>query len=173
MKKYLLLCQYFVKKRPHSKTQTAIQFFYNKFPTIMLIFHQKMLILLKLYNVLGHQGQKNAFFLSFTKKSTSHAYILSKIRLISKKNTLLSSPYIIMKTSILSKTLCFYVIFFFKYRMEYPWPLSPFLVKKRQFCQNNSTFWVHKVNKIPLFSDVFRKNQRSHAHILSNKLSVL
>ena len=72
-----------------------------------------------------------------------------------------------MKTSILSKTLCFYVIFFFKYRMEYPWPLSPFLVKKRQFCQNYSTFWVHKVNKIPLFSDVFQKNQSSHAHILS------
>ena len=92
-----------------------------------------------------------------------------------------------MKTSILSKTLCFYVIFFFKYRMEYPWPLSPFLVKKRQFCINYSTFWVHKVNtiplrqfcinystfwvhkvnKIPLFSDVFQKNQSSHAHILS------
>ena len=51
--------------------------------------------------------------------------------------------------------------------MENPWPLSPFLVKKRQFCQNYSTFWVHKVNKIPLFSDVFQKNQRSHAHILS------
>ena len=30
--------------------------------------------------------------------------------------------------------------FFFKYRMENPWPISPFLVKKRQFCQNNSTF---------------------------------
>ena len=51
--------------------------------------------------------------------------------------------------------------------MENPWPLSPFLVKKRQFCQNYSIFWVHKVNKIPLFSDVFQKNQRSHAHILS------
>ena len=51
--------------------------------------------------------------------------------------------------------------------MENPWPISPFLVKKRQFCQNNSTFWVHKVNKIPLFSDVFQKNQRSHAHVLS------
>ena len=70
-----------------------------------------------------------------------------------------------MKTSILSKTLYFYVIFF-KYRMESPWPLSPFFVKKRQFCQNYSTFCVHKVNKIPL-SDVFQKNQRSHAHILS------
>ena len=78
MKKYLLLCQYFVKKRPHSKTQTAIQFFYNKFPTIMLIFHQKMLILLKLHNVLGHQSQKNAFFLSFHEKITSLSLISKK-----------------------------------------------------------------------------------------------
>ena len=158
MKKYLLLCQYFVKKRPHSKTQTALQFFYNKSPTIILIFHQKMLILLKLHNVLGHQSYKNVFFLSFHEKLHLSCLYISKICLISKKNTLLSSPYIIMKTSILSKTLCFYVIFFFKYRMEYPWHLSPFLVKKRQFCQNYSTFWVHKVNKIPLFSDIFQKN---------------
>ena len=112
MKKYLLLCQYFVKKRPHSKMQTALQFFYNKFPTIMLIFHQKMLILLKLHNVLGHQSYKNVFFLSFHEKIHLSCLYFIKISLIYKTNTLLSSQYIIMKMSILSKILCFYVIFF-------------------------------------------------------------
>ena len=47
--------------------------------------------------------------------------------------------------------------FFFKYGMVNPWPLSPLLVKKRHFCQNYSTIWVHKVNRMPLFSGIFHK----------------
>ena len=43
-------------------------FFHNKLPTVMLIFHQKMLFLLKLHIVLGHQSQENAYFLSFHEK---------------------------------------------------------------------------------------------------------
>ena len=66
-----------------------------------------------------------------------------------------------------SQIHCAFMSYFFKYCMENPWLLSPYFVKKRQFCQNYSTFWVHKINRMPLFSDVFRKNQGSHAHILS------
>ena len=110
---------------------------------------------------------KMSFFWVFTKNSTSHAYILSKICLISKKTPCSQARILSWKRRFSQKHCAFMWFFFFKYRMEYPWPLSPFLVKKRKFCQNYFTFWVYKVNKIPLFSDVFQKNQRSHAHILS------
>ena len=130
MKKYLLLCQYFVKKRPHSKTQTALQFFYNKFPTIMLIFHQKMLILLKLYNVLGHQGQKNAFFLSFTKKSTSHAYILSKICLISKKKHPALKPVYYHENVDSLKNIVLLYDFFFQIQNGIPLASKPIFGQK-------------------------------------------
>ena len=42
-----------------------------------------------------------------------------------------------------------------------------YFVKKRQFSQNQNTWWAIKVHKMPFFSDSSRKNRCSHTHILS------
>ena len=60
-----------------------------------------------------------------------YAHILWK-NVHSLKNTLLSSLYFVKKTSILSKTLCSYVIFS-KFSWKIPLLSRPYLVKKRQF----------------------------------------
>ena len=45
-----------LSKHVHTLKRKQLFSFFNKFPTVMLIFHQKTLILLKLHNVLGHQS---------------------------------------------------------------------------------------------------------------------
>ena len=57
--------------------------------------------------------------------------------------------------------------FFFQFFSKNPLLSSPYLVKKRRFCQNYTIFWVKKVNRMPFFSDFSRKNNCSNAHILS------
>ena len=42
-----------------------------------------------------------------------------------------------------------------------------YFVKKRQFCQNQNTWWAIKVQKMPFFSDSLRKNRCSHTHMFS------
>ena len=61
--------------------------------------------------------------------------------------------------------MSFFFIFFSKNQLL----LCPYLVKKRQFCQNYTILWAKKVNRMPFFSDFPRKNNNSHAHILSTK----
>ena len=51
--------------------------------------------------------------------------------------------------------------------MKNPLLSSPYLVKKRRFCQNYTIFLVNKVIRMPFFSDFSRKNNCSNAHILS------
>ena len=84
------------------------------------------------------------------------------------KNTMLSCPHFVKKTSTLSITQCSHVIFFTSF-MKNPPVSCPYLVKKRQFCQNYTILWAKKVNRMPFFSDFSRKNHCSHAHILSKK----
>ena len=57
--------------------------------------------------------------------------------------------------------------------MENPLLSSPYLVKKRQFCQNYTIFWVQKVNRMPFFPDFSRKNNCSYTHILSKNVHSL
>ena len=76
----------------------------------------------------------------------SHANILSKKRPFSQKHcALMSIKKKIMKNPLLS---CLY------------------LIKKRQFCQNNTILWAKEVSRMPFFCDFSRKNYRSYAHIL-------
>ena len=42
-----------------------------------------------------------------------------------------------------------------------------YFVKKRQFCQNQNTWWAIKVHKMPFFSNSSWNNRCSHTHILS------
>ena len=39
--------------------------------------------------------------------------------------------------------------------------------KKLNFCKNYPILWAKKVNRMPFFSDLSRKNQCSHGHFLS------
>ena len=50
--------------------------------------------------------------------------------------------------------------------MKNPLLSCPYLIKKRQFCQNNTILWAKEVSRMPFFSDFSRKNYRSYAHIL-------
>ena len=76
----------------------------------------------------------------------SHANILSKKRPFSQKHcALMSIKKKIMKNPLLS---------------------CPYLIKKRQFCQNNTILWAKEVSRMPFFCDFSRKNYRSYAHIL-------
>ena len=56
-----------------------------------------------------------------------------------------------------------------KFFMKNPLLPSSYLVKKRQFCQNYTIFWVQKVNRMPLFSDFHGKIICSNAHILQKR----
>jgi len=81
------------------------------------------------------------------------------------KKKWLSSPRFVKKTSTLLKTQCSHVFFliFHKHLI-----LSRrYFVKKRQFCQNQNTWWAIKVHKMAFFSESSRKNRCSHTHILS------
>ena len=53
-----------------------------------------------------------------------------------------------------------------KKNMKNPLLSCPYLIKKRQFCQNNTILWAKEVSRMPFFSDFSRKNYRSYAHIL-------
>ena len=46
--------------------------------------------------------------------------------------------------------------------MKNPLLSCPYLIKKRQFCQNNTILWAKEVSMTPFFSDLSRKNHRSY-----------
>ena len=50
--------------------------------------------------------------------------------------------------------------------MKNPLLSCPYLIKKRQFCQNNTILWAKEVRRMPLFFRFLTKNYRSYAHIL-------
>ena len=105
MKNPLLSCLYLIKKRQFCQNNTILW---------------------------AKEVSRMPFFSDFSRKNyRSYADILWK-NVHSLKNTLLSSLYFVKKTSILSKTLCSYVIFS-KFSWKIPLLSRPYLVKKRQF----------------------------------------
>ena len=77
---------------------------------------------------------KMPFFSDSSRKNRcSHTHILSQVRLFSKEHTALKFMFY-EKMSVLSKTLC--SCHFFKFFMKNPLLSSPYMVKKRQICQN-------------------------------------
>ena len=87
-------------------------------------------------------------------------------------NTLLSYPYFVVKTFILSKTLYSHVIVF-NFYMKSPLLLCPHLIKKSQFCQNYIILWIKKINRMPFIYDFLRKNYYSHAHFCQKNVHSL
>ena len=67
----------------------------------------------------------------------------------SQKNTMLSCPEFVKKTSILSKTLCSHVI----YLMKDPLVPCSYLVKKNDNSVKTTLYglWTKKVNTMPFF----------------------
>ena len=109
---------------------------------------------------------KCSFFSIFHGKITSLMPIFCQENVHSRKNTLLSYPYFVEKTSNLSKTRCSHVNFC----SNFTWKTScssPYLVIKRQLCQNYTLLWAQKVNNMLFFLRFLTKNIRSHGHILS------
>ena len=67
----------------------------------------------------GHKSQQDALFVPlFHEKITPLMPIFYQKYVYSLKNTLLPCPYQSKKTSILSKTRCFHVLFFLKFFMK-------------------------------------------------------
>ena len=100
------------------------------------------------------------------------------------KNTSLLCPYFVKKTSTLEKIHCSQVHIlsknvqslkntvlwcqFFKFFTKNSLLSSPYLVKKRQFCQNYAKLWAQQVKKMSFFFD-FSQNNSSYVNILSKK----
>ena len=70
------------------------------------------------------------------------------------KNTLLSCPYFVEKTSILSKTLYSHIIFL-TFKWKTPCCHAHIWSKNRQFCQNYIILWIKKVNRMLFFFPIF------------------
>ena len=129
----------------------------------MPIFGQKTSILSKLHYIMEQKSQWDTLLFQFSwKNQCSHAHILSKIVF---KSKLLSCPYFVKNTSILTKPEYSHVSFL-KSVMKNLELSCPYLVKKRQFYQNctklratKSTGW--------LFLRLLKKKQCYNAHILS------
>ena len=126
-KKKSVGCSFF-QKRPFPKKQTALMpifcpknvyslkntvltcnFFFKfvmKNPLLSCPYLvKKTSILTKLYYIMGQKSQQDALFSDFSRKNyCSHAHIMST-NAHSLKHTLLSWPYFVKKTSILSKTM--------------------------------------------------------------------
>ena len=141
--------------------------FFYKNPILLCPYLVKKRIFCQNYTILwAIKVNKMPFFPRFFKNRCSHTQFILKIRLFFKEQTALKSMFC-QKTFIPSKKLCSHVIFFFYLFSKNPLLSSPYLVKKRRFCQNYTIFWVKKVNRMPFFSDFSRKNNCSNAHILS------
>ena len=92
----------------------------------------------------------------FHGKITSLMPIFCQENVHSRKNTLLSYPYFVEKTSNLSKTRCSHVNFC----SNFTWKTScssPYLVIKRQLCQNYTLLWAQKVNNMLFFFAISHK----------------
>ena len=127
---------------------------------------KKTSILTKLHYFMDRKVNKMLFIPTFHEKITAPMLTFCNKPPFSKKD-LPSSLYSLKKTSILSKTLCSHVIFFFKLVMKkHPAVMPIFGQEKYRFCQNYTILWAKKVNRMAFFSDFSQKNNFCHAHIL-------
>ena len=88
------------------------------------------------------------------------------------KNTLLSCPYFVEKTSILSKTLCSHIIF-----LTFKWKIlcchAHISSKTHRFCQNYIILWVEKVNRMLFFFRFFTEKTPLSCPYFVKKTSTL
>ena len=152
---------------------------------------KKTSIMSKLNYIMAEKSQSDAlFFRFFIKKYCPNANINSQKDVHSLTNTLLSYPYFVVKSFILSKTLYSHVIFF-QLLYEKPRAVIPYLIKKSQFCQNYIILWIKKVKRMPFFykfsakksplscpyfvkkTSILKKTHCSQVHILSKYVQFL
>ena len=88
------------------------------------------------------------FFPIFREKIAALMPIFHQKYVYSLKNTL--KP-IICRKNVQSLKNCHLNSFFLKFFMKNHLLASPYLVKRRQFCQNYMIFWIKKVNRYPAF----------------------
>ena len=112
------------------------------------------------------------FFSDFSLKNTALMPILIQKDVHSLTNTLLSYPYFVVKSFILSKTLYSHVIFF-QLLYEKPRAVIPYLIKKSQFCQNYIILWIKKVNRMPFFYNFSAKKSPLSCPYFVKKTSIL
>ena len=121
-----------------------------------IIFDQKRQFCQKLIVLWIKKVNRTSFFSDFHRKITSLMPIFCKEDVNYRKKNLLSSPYFIKKTSALSKTRCSDVIFS-KILWKTPSCLSrPYLIKKRQLCQNYTLLCAKTIRC--QFFPIFHKN---------------
>ena len=134
LKNRLLSWPYFVKKNVHSLKNTVLLCHFFKFFMKNLLLSCPYLVkkrqFCQNYTILwAKKVNRMPFFSDFSRKNyCSHAHIMST-NAHSLKNTLLSWPYFVKKTSMLSQTRCSHVIFF-KFFMKNTLLSCPYLVKK-------------------------------------------
>ena len=167
----------FCQKNVHPLKNTVLschffQIFHEKSHAVMPIFGQINVNSVK--NTLYYLSKKSIWcpFLPIflEKKNCTHAHILSKKRPFSKKQTGLMP--IFCQKNVLSlkntKLLCnCFQIFHEKPPADMP------ICSQKTSILSKPILWAKKVNRMPFFSDFSRKNQCSHAHILSKKSSIL
>ena len=103
------------------------------------------------------------FPISHKKKYCSYVHILSKNVHSLKRN----SSHLHYQKNVYSLKNTVLSCLFFLICHKHPILSCRYFVKKRQFSQNQNTWWAIKVHKMPFFSDSSRKNRCSHTHILS------
>ena len=168
----------FCRKNIHSLRNTVLlcqlKKNHEKPPAVMPIFDQKTSILSKQHYIMSQRSQQDALFFRFlTKKLSLLCPYFVKKRPFSKKHTLLSClmpivckkkvnslkitilscPYFLKKTSILSKKLCYYVVFF-KFFMKNPMLSYPHLVKN---VNSVKIIVYYGPNSMPFFPQIFTK----------------
>ena len=128
--------------------------FLGKIASLMSIFYQENTILEKTHCSQVHILSKNVQSL---KNTVVRCYFFKIFR----KKFLLSSSYLVKKTSILSK-----LNYIMGLRSQYEPPtLIPIFGQKASILSNYTILWGKTVNKMPFFS-IFMKKYCSHAHIL-------
>ena len=115
------------------------------------------------YTLWTKKINRMSFFTNFSRKN----YCLMPIYIFKKKNvrslkTHYSHDHFVEKTSILSELRNIVLLCQLKKNMKNPLLSCPYLIKKRQFCQNNTILWAKEVSMTPFFSDLSRKNHRSY-----------
>ena len=120
-------------------------FMENPLLSCLHIFSQKNVCSVKTTHY--YHGSKKSircpFFPIFHENARMPIYCRKNVH--SLKNTMLSFPYFVKKTLILSKTRCSSVLFF-DIIMKNPLLSCPYFVKKRQICQKYTILWAKKAN---------------------------
>ena len=121
-------------------------FMKNPLLSCLHIFSQKNVCSVKTTLYYYHGSKKSIrcpFFPIFHENARMPMYCRKNVH--SLKNTMLSFPYFVKKTFILSKTRCS-PVFFFDIIMKNPLLSCPYFVKKRQICQKYNILWAKKAN---------------------------